>query len=373
MPANHEQWGQYGDFVGGVFGTVVAFVSVYYLVRTLKEQQAANLTVSENNSLVAHMHTIQQIENNFQKLLQLYNKAVGDYAFDNEKGKKALEKWVSKLQGRPIDYTTNYRSRLNESLALFDEEFYIPNRVCAAVHFRVLYQFFNVNESSVLSKDAKIAYAKLVRGQIDEDEMLLIRYNCWSPNGRKMRPYVNHYNLLKHLPILNLLEFWYWRQNIFTDKVYRNAIDTELIAQRKWIKENFPDYPDRLVESVLSEKYKVKINWTEDKKRFTYTISRNRGCASSSTLDKALDLLQIDHTTDFFADFLRELFCYSNFGLFNSEEDLTFVKKDVKFDDDRQLEICEIDVLSKTELALNYEASNSRTPDESPEEFGVVE
>ena len=29
MPANQEQWGQYGDFVGGVLGTLAAFISVY--------------------------------------------------------------------------------------------------------------------------------------------------------------------------------------------------------------------------------------------------------------------------------------------------------------------------------------------------------
>lgn len=94
MPANQEQWGQYGDFVGGVLGTLVAFVSVYYLVRTLQEQRDANIKVSANNENVAKMHILQQFDNNYQQLLRLYHEAVEDYAHGKEIGKKALGKWV---------------------------------------------------------------------------------------------------------------------------------------------------------------------------------------------------------------------------------------------------------------------------------------
>ena len=371
MPANQEQWGQYGDFVGGVLGTLAAFISVYYLVRTLKEQMNANVKVSENNEHVVKMNMVQQFDNNYQQLLQLYHKAVADYSFDkDEKGKKALERWVSELQGRTIDYAQNYNSRLKDSLVIFEEAFYIPNRVRAAVHFRVLYQIFNTIEYSSLDKETKVAYAKLIRGQIDEDEMLLMRYNCWSPNGRKMRQYVNHYNLLKHLPILNLLEFYYWRQYIFTDEVSQNAIDTEMIAQRKWIIEHFSynqdnDHTSAKVQPTI--RYSVEINWAIDKKSFYYKLIRNKGVSPVGSLDRALELLKVEHTANFLADFLREPSCYSNFGLFNEEKDLNFVKKNASFDEDRQLEIFEVDVLSNVEMALTYETANSRNPDEHPE------
>jgi uncharacterized membrane protein len=61
--ADKTMWGLYGDYVGGFLGTIVAFLSVYYLVATLREQQRANVMVSKNNQEVAEVYLAQQFDN----------------------------------------------------------------------------------------------------------------------------------------------------------------------------------------------------------------------------------------------------------------------------------------------------------------------
>ena len=74
--ADKTMWGLYGDYVGGFLGTIVAFLSVYYLVATLREQQRANVMVSNNNKEVAEVYLAQQFDNNYQHLIKLYQDAV---------------------------------------------------------------------------------------------------------------------------------------------------------------------------------------------------------------------------------------------------------------------------------------------------------
>ena len=207
-PADHSQWGLYGDFIGGVLGTLVAGFSVYYLIRTLREQQQANERVSINYKDVAEVYQVQQFDNNYQHLIKLYQEAIGGYKHDDAIGRSALKQKIRVLSDKEFDHTVNYKMRVMSARSLFEREFYIPNRVDAAVHFRVLYQIFNLIDSSELDeRKYKARYAKLVRSQIDEDELVLLRYNCWCKYGEKMRTLINHYNLLKHLPPLSLLEF----------------------------------------------------------------------------------------------------------------------------------------------------------------------
>ena len=35
---DNELWGQYGDFIGGIVGTLISYISVRLLVRNLREQ-----------------------------------------------------------------------------------------------------------------------------------------------------------------------------------------------------------------------------------------------------------------------------------------------------------------------------------------------
>ena len=42
-------WGQFGDFVGGLIGSLIAYISVRLLNRNLQEQIQANIDIRKNN------------------------------------------------------------------------------------------------------------------------------------------------------------------------------------------------------------------------------------------------------------------------------------------------------------------------------------
>lgn len=371
-PADHSIWGLYGDFIGGVLGTLVAIFSVYYLIRTLREQQEANKKVSDNYKDVAEVYQVQQFDNNYQHLITLYQEAIAGYKHNNdETGRKALKIKICDLYNKEFDHTINYRMRVKAASSLFEKEFYIPNRVDAAVHFRVLYQIFNLIDSSELDeRKYKAKYAKLVRSQIDEDELVLLRYNCWCKYGEKMRILINHYNLLKHLPPLSLLEFKYWHDNIVTDIASQNALDTELIAQRKWIIEKVSDSrPNgkQMFSTIISPRYELIISITADKKTFTYRLIRHEDTYASMSIDAAFDSLGDIHTINFIKDFMHEVFEFSNFEIFNKSADIKYTGRAISKDEDRMTTSFEVLLESKLPMCLRYSDYINGIQESSPE------
>ena len=106
-----------------------------------------------------------------------------------------------------------------------------------SVHFRNLYLLVkmigetdNVDEGGniMLKEVDRVTYAKSIRGQLSEGEMLFLRYNCLTDRGDKMKPLVNQFNLLKHLPIMSLLEFRAHRNKISSQREI-NTLDSHFI------------------------------------------------------------------------------------------------------------------------------------------------
>lgn len=357
-PADHSQWGLYGDFIGGVLGTLVAVFSVYYLIRTLREQQQANERVSINYKDVAEVYQVQQFDNNYQHLIKLYQEAIGGYKHDDAIGRSALKQKIRVLSDKEFDHTVNYKMRVMSARSLFEREFYIPNRVDAAVHFRVLYQIFNLIDSSELDeRKYKARYAKLVRSQIDEDELVLLRYNCWCKYGEKMRTLINHYNLLKHLPPLSLLEFKYWHDCVVTDETNRNALDTDLISQRKWIIEKVSDArpnEEQMFKTIISSRYELIIQVANNKKKFSYRFIRHENIPTTMAIDSAYDSLGDIHTINFTIDFLHEVFEYSNFEIFNKSAEIVYIGCPISKDKDRMTTSFEVLLESKLPMCLRY-------------------
>lgn len=373
FPADHSLWGLYGDFIGGVLGTLVAVFSVYYLIRTLREQQQANERVSINYKDVAEVYQVQQFDTNYQHLIKLYQEAIGGYKHDDVKGRSALKLKVQVLFDKEFDHTKNYKMRVIAARSLFEREFYIPNRVDAAVHFRVLYQIFNLIDSSELDeRKYKARYAKLVRSQIDEDELVLLRYNCWCKYGEKMRTLINHYNLLKHLPPLSLLEFKYWHDSVVTSETSRNALDTDLVSQRKWIIEKVSDArPDgkQTFNTIISSRYELIIQISNNKKSFLYRFIRHEDKTTTMAIDFAYDSLGDTHTVNFIVDFLHEVFEFSNFEIFNKLADIVYRESPIIKDKDRMTTSFEVLLESKFPMCLRYTDYVSGIQETSPEKM----
>ncbi len=373
-PADHEQWGLYGDFVGGVIGTIVAVFSVYFLVDTLRSQQEAIKKEQDNFTKTSVVYTVQQFDNNYNQLVKLYKEIIDGYKCGSVFGRDALKRKVEELYKEEYQTDSDYGKRVVAAQELFDKKFYIENRQNAAVHFRVLYRIFDLIERSGLDeKDYKVKYAKLVRCQLDENELVMLRYNCGGKCGEQMRRHINHYNLLKHLPPLSLLEFKYWREKVIIEPLWRNALDTELIAQRKWIIERVGDAEiskDLQYNARISGKYELVIEITNEKKNFSYILIRKNDEPSLLSIDRALDalMLKYDYARDFIVDFLHEVFEYSNFEIFNKFSGITYYKEDsstIEIEENKSA--VKVLVSAKSPIVLRYSDSLKISKEETPQ------
>ncbi|RKU63468.1 hypothetical protein [Parabacteroides sp. AF19-14] len=71
-PIDAGLWGQYGDYVGGIIGSLIAYVSVRLLNRNLQEQIEANKAIRQNNENSRKVFELQQFDKTFTTLVELY-------------------------------------------------------------------------------------------------------------------------------------------------------------------------------------------------------------------------------------------------------------------------------------------------------------
>lgn len=66
-----------------------------------------------------------------------------------------------------------------------------------SAYFRITYRIFRLIDAAEI--DNKMLYAKTIRAQLSNGELIFIFYNCLSDEGKKMKEYIIKYHLLKHL------------------------------------------------------------------------------------------------------------------------------------------------------------------------------
>lgn len=331
---NHELLGTYGDFIGGVLGTIFALISTLILIRTFNQQRA----VTEKNK--------EQIENQrfndlFFELLRLYQSETAELCGQivkkqqnniiemnyNNKDFYDVEKISLQKKFQP---TTSYDKNRQVSLNLY-MSFYIKHRTKIAACFRTLYRIYDLLDKSDLRENIKNNYLKIIRAQLTDSELFFIRYNAMTYYGANFITYINKYNILKHLPAFELLEFKDWWMNLNKSErmginiVFHNS--TRLLRKillRKGANMAFKPYDEHSkykFEIRTTSNYEVKIILQIDNSK-TNTTMEYKGFEKFS--DKKIQAL-LDC-------YLKEVFLYSNFERFNNKEDLDFYSEPIKID-----------------------------------------
>lgn len=328
-------WGICGDFIGGLYGTVVAYISLRLLVNTLKEQEKSNSFMCDSNNRSREVSELQLVHEHISTLLESYNRVINSYEFvselGSENGREAI-KDIANSMFYEFKGSGDITDRIDEARKSFDTK-YIKYRECMSVHYRLLFQIFQIIGQSDLKGKKKAMLSKMIRSQFSEDELLLLRYNCLTDNGRKMRNYVNQFNLLKHLPLTRLLEFKKWVEAL--ESVQKNRLDTECIAIKKSIKNLLGNDIDRACDLKYSSRYQGLMKVSEDKKEFRFEIVRSDSYPSSideTSMDKVLDNWKDENIKDFFVDFFKYVFDYSNYSQFNKVDDLN-IKCDIRIEE----------------------------------------
>ena len=215
---HNEFLGTYGDFFGGVIGTVLTFVSVLILAKTFEQQK-------ESTSANIKQQDIQRFNDMFYELLRLYREQVESLSLkrfeikkigegDKEvvyKGKEFFDKGKEEVYNEYLK---------NDSVINAYMEFFAKNRSGLATYFRTLYRILEIIDKSPLLEDKddkekegkeRKEYAKIIRAQLTESELFFIRYNARIPQGENFIQYLNKYRMLKHLPFCDLFEYNMYR------------------------------------------------------------------------------------------------------------------------------------------------------------------
>jgi len=180
---NNELLGTLGDFVGGILGTLIAIYSIAMLVKTLNAQIDSNANMKVTNDNVIETNnaqiklSIQQLfDNKFQVFFSQYKDTISAYVTQNGlSGRQALEALVASFVATPFNNKLVYKKRVTASVREF-EAFYAKNREQLAVHFRELYQLTRLVAESEIEEDDRVLYAKCLRGQLSDGELVILRY-----------------------------------------------------------------------------------------------------------------------------------------------------------------------------------------------------
>lgn len=360
---NNELLGTLGDFVGGILGTLIAIYSIAMLVKTLNAQidSNANMKVTNDNVIKTNnaqikLDTQQLFDNKFQVFFDQYKDTISAYVADKGlNGRQALEAIVASFVATPFNNKLVYKKRVKASVREF-EAFYAENREQLAVHFRELYQLMRLVAESDIDEEDRVLYAKCIRGQLSDGELVILRYNCLTDNGIAMRRFVNHFNLLKHLPLMSLFEFRTWA-DMLPDKHMRSALDSAFITLRKIMKEgNYSDEAVTLQDLELSSRYVIKMSYDEGHTCMIFRLEedkQHKGAAGVKRpyAEKALDAIGTDEIPELFYSFLHESFITGNFGLYGNPANC--VHSPIVVVDNPNTFIFEIEVKGPRKLVLS--------------------
>lgn len=220
---HNEFLGTYGDFFGGVIGTILTFASVIILARTFKQQERvtkANLKQQD----------IQRFNDMFYELLRLYREQVESLSLkDPGNGCEKVEyKGKEFFDKGKINITNEIEEQLNDqsdSLKIMEKalelyyDFYKENRSKLSAYYRTLYRIFEIiDKSNLIEEKEKVGYVKIVRAQLTESELFFIRYNAMSEYGRESMQYLKKYRVLNHFPFYEMLEYRHLFKDLEKDK-----------------------------------------------------------------------------------------------------------------------------------------------------------
>ena len=213
ISTEQEVFGQFGDYLGGVVGTLVSLFSLVYIYKTYRKQ----VEFSEHEMELSYK---QQFEASFFSLLQNHRSILLSLAYDKVKGNDFMNKVSEELQVRLMDReydldSITYENRFHEEdivCSIYEQVYNIYGSQLGN-YFRNLYHILSYVEHSSV-KDKK-QYIDLVQGQLSNSELFVLFYDGLSRYGKKrMYPLLESYGLLENV---NYSDFDYFarHQGIF--------------------------------------------------------------------------------------------------------------------------------------------------------------
>jgi len=203
-----------GDTFAGLFGSL-AFVWIVVTVMLQGQELRAQREVltAQKEELEAQYKefkltnknmSYQIFESTFSSLITTYNNIVSSIDLVNIrtnniiKGRDCFKIFYSRL----IKTFKKYNNH-SHTLEHIYELFWKNNQHELGHYFRFLYRAFLILETN---PHAQPYHSKILRSLISDHELLLLFYNCLSPNGEKFLPLAVKFELFDNMPISRLLD-----------------------------------------------------------------------------------------------------------------------------------------------------------------------
>ncbi len=212
---NIKDFGQWGDFFGGILNPILTFLTFIGLMITivlqqleLKESRKEFKKSAKSLKKQAKHMEIQTFENTFFKMLELHNNIVENLKYKKQiiipqgtrtvyTGREIFEvlfnEFIEKNRIKPINtYINDIQIKQNHVLGQY---------------FRNLYQilkFINQQEK-VLDKDLQ-DYANILRAQLSSYELIFLFLNCFDgvSDSGQFRDLLIKFSFLQHFPIAKI-------------------------------------------------------------------------------------------------------------------------------------------------------------------------
>ncbi len=317
---NTEIVGHYGDFIGGAIGTLVSIVLLYY---TLKLQRRD----SENN---VQVYKQQQLNDLFFHLLKQYDDILKTFKTrttdDNElQGRKALHFKLKEMYEQ-FDVKENDSQNRKHAVSSF-LNFYSVSRDFSPIYFRTLFRVFKLLETSdKCLRVHSIQLMKILRAQLSDSELALLRYNGMSRQGAKFVPLINKFNLLKHLPPLELMEYKRWSKKMTLEE---QGCTNVLLLETKHNIQKVLETPSS-VESYSNNprKYNINVSSNDEAAELKVYLYINKNVIlNDSDLIRGIYKLAEDERLSLLLFFVKDCLVLSSFNKLNSYKDLEFDSK----------------------------------------------
>ena len=328
--ADYARLGTYGDFVGGVLGTIFGVISVLLVIKTFNHQQTAT---SDNKQQLE----IERFHDLFFELLRLYQSQVSDLCgvyrtFEKSKKDNLTEDENTELHEYSynnkdfFDFEKEKLQRVFTPKKSFEQNqaealktymfFYIKNKDKIGAYYRTLYRIYDlIDNAKTIPEGIKKDYLKIIRAQLTETELFFLRYNALTYYGRKFIKYINEYNILKHLPVFELLEFKDWWKDLdVVERAGLNIVFTNLrdTLHKVWDRKNVKISTSGKIDSKYS--FMIEIRNCADVE-IKVVIDDSKESTSMELLAfKHFDAKRLQQLLDCY---IKEIFIYSHFSSHN--------------------------------------------------------
>ena len=237
--------GQFGDFVGGVIGCIIAFIGIILYYEALKAQRedikiSRNLLeteikafnqqveefklqteeLSETRKIYEEQNKTmkrQRFENTFFNMLSLQQEIVANLSVESKEVKRA-EVVIKNYKGREvfekiyegIDVyvwyelkTIGIKGIVDRNIENYNSNGWLISRFDH--YFRHLYRIFKyIDKTDLIDEKERYDYASIVRSQLSDYELVILFYNCLAQkdNGteeNKFKPLIETYAIFNNL------------------------------------------------------------------------------------------------------------------------------------------------------------------------------